>query len=160
MLRKRFNSLGLIVTPLVLVFMLWLCGCSNDVKYHYPKPKNLMPYETIMEEYHPTVGENITEREVQEFFAILKSLYDKGGYEYGENTIYISEPYVRINLYVVSIARVSNIPYIDETGEFVEVWMGVHEGDRFSLYGWGTDLYFDRAWYGGWDLIYFANIQE
>lgn len=47
----------------------------------------------------------------------------------------------------------------NEGNEGIEVEMRNHQGDKYSLYGWETYLYFEKT-HGGWNLMNYANLQE
>ncbi|MBN1366388.1 MAG: hypothetical protein JW967_00465 [Dehalococcoidales bacterium] len=111
---KYFKNGTLLILYSILIFILLFCGCSSkssEVKYYYKTPKTLVPYDTIIEKYHPSVGSGISEIEVQQLFTILKNLYDQGNFEYEANTIYITDPNVRIRLDVISMKRGSEFFY-------------------------------------------------
>ena len=153
---------GLIILVLYLIFNAGSCACPAG-SVHYSTPEELVPYETIINEYHASIGENISEKEAQELFTILKNLSDSAGHRFGEGKIYIPEPFDRhmdIRLRKMEMERGENIPYLsrsirdkagNEIDEVIEVHMGEHYGAWDSLYGWHNYFYFKRA--GGADGV-------
>jgi hypothetical protein len=167
---KIINKAGLLILTLFLIFMAGSCALSIGDVYYYPPPGEIVPYETIIDEYDASIGENISEKEAQELFTILKNLSDSAGHRFGEGEIYIPEPFdmhVDIRLHLMEMERGENCRCLDgyylgrsvrdrvgdEIDEVIEVHMGEHYGDWDSLYGWHNYFYFKRASQGGWYLI-------